>query len=124
MEEERCIICGEKPLQMLLHRYNNKNVYLCSFHTMGYTYMHSMEHPERARLGIPISRETHCKLIEAMFSEHMFNQIQTMKQNAEYMHNIMSSWGEGCLSNTEVIIKMAVLSDETRKIALELKGGE
>ena len=56
--------------------------------------------------------------------EETLELMHTMKQNAEYMNNVMNSWQDGCQSNLEAVNKMLMLSDENLKIAWKLKGGE
>jgi len=124
MEEEKCMICEEKKHERMIWDYMGKSVNLCIGHCREFINFCNAEYPDHVRMEIPLSQEQFSDVIRELSYTHTLRQMHAMKQNAEYMSHIMDSWQDGCLSNLEAVNKMAILADETRTIALNLKGGE
>ena len=116
MEKEKCLICDGESQYLLPWRFNNKDVALCNIHTRAYQ---SYIDPEAL-----MTEDQHCSILYHLIKDFDFQQIQQMQTNTEHMDKVMNSWQDGCLSNREAVDKMLFLSDETRRIALKLKGGE
>jgi hypothetical protein len=116
MEEERCLICDGEGKHSLLWRFNGNNVSLCD--------IHAREYQSKTDPDIMLTEDQHYDIICNLIKDNDIQLMHVMKQNAEYMNNVMGSWMDGCLSNLEAVNKMLVLSDETHKIAWRLKGGE
>jgi hypothetical protein len=115
MDEARCLICNSEGKHSLLWRFNGDKVSLCDAHARAY--QHETD-PD-----VLATEDQHYSILCNLIRDFDIQLMHVMKRNSKYMHNVMNSWEEGCLSNLEAVNKMILLLEETRKIAWNLKGG-
>ena len=115
MEEEKCTICSRKSDHQLLMKYNGENAFLCN--------QHAEEYRDECEFDILLSPERHSNVLDRLIKNHLVIQIHNIKQNVDYMSNIMNSWEDGCLSHTEALGRVASLGDSTVNMALSLLEG-
>jgi hypothetical protein len=115
-EDQTCTICGRVANATTIRKYDGKPVTLCDHHSRVYA--------EAITQGEMVTSEKHCDLIEEMITQQQYTDMDILKKNAEYMSNVMRNWEDGLLLISETVNKIALLADESRTIALNMKGGD
>jgi hypothetical protein len=114
----KCYICGNESACALIQRFNGDEVQLCERHCDMYNELRSINDPT-----VLVNYEEHCSIIREMAHKENLAEIHNVKQNVEYMKNIMDSWDDGCLSNLEAMNRILLLSTDVVAKANDLLGG-
>ena len=110
---EACVVCSRESHYSLIYKYRGVDVRICEEHARAYS--------KRADNGGDlVEYDKHCRILDDLINIETNKQIHNIKQNADYMAAIMDSWNDGCLSDLEALNKIAILTDETRNMALNL----